>query len=66
MNYKLIFFLEMSCISSGKTSCTGSSNCWLYDTEKLRYTFNLTAASKLNKLTSLNLNDLLFFVTIKN
>ncbi|XP_044019893.1 solute carrier organic anion transporter family member 5A1-like isoform X2 [Aphidius gifuensis] len=38
------YIIQINCIFSGKT-CTGSSNnCWLYDTEKLRYMFNLTAA----------------------
>lgn len=40
-------FTEINCIFSGKT-CTGSSNnCWLYDTEKFRYMFNLTAAGEI-------------------
>lgn len=41
-----IFFgavLDKSCILWGKT-CTGKGNCWLYDSESLRYKVNLYAS----------------------
>lgn len=41
-----IFFgtlMDMTCLVWGKT-CSGTGNCWLYDTEKLRYWLNLIAA----------------------
>lgn len=41
-----IFFgavLDGSCILWGKT-CTGKGNCWLYDSESLRYKVNLYAS----------------------
>ncbi|XP_017054172.1 solute carrier organic anion transporter family member 74D isoform X2 [Drosophila ficusphila] len=42
-----IFFgwlIDNYCLVWGKT-CTNKGNCWLYDTESLRYALNLTAAS---------------------
>ncbi|EDW01466.1 solute carrier organic anion transporter family member 74D [Drosophila grimshawi] len=41
-----IFFgwlLDKYCLVWGKT-CSNKGNCWLYDTESLRYAFNLTTA----------------------
>lgn len=41
-----IFFgwiLDRSCIVWGKT-CSGSGNCWLYDSESVRYTLNTIAS----------------------
>ncbi|XP_020805140.1 solute carrier organic anion transporter family member 4A1 [Drosophila serrata] len=42
-----IFFgwlIDNYCLVWGKT-CSNKGNCWLYDTESLRYALNLTAAS---------------------
>ncbi|XP_070501306.1 solute carrier organic anion transporter family member 74D-like [Chironomus tepperi] len=36
--------IDMACIVWGKT-CTGTGNCWLYDTEWLRYWLNLIACA---------------------
>lgn len=41
-----IFFgvvLDRACVIWGKT-CTGKGNCWLYDSESLRYNLNLFAS----------------------
>lgn len=41
-----IFFgavLDSACLVWGKT-CTGTGNCWLYDSEFLRYNLNLFAS----------------------
>lgn len=37
------FILDKACIVWGKT-CSGTGNCWLYDSETLRYLLNFTAA----------------------
>ncbi|XP_044742065.1 solute carrier organic anion transporter family member 74D [Chrysoperla carnea] len=36
--------LDKTCLVWGKT-CSGSGNCWLYDSEQLRYVMNFTAAT---------------------
>lgn len=36
-------FTDRSCIVWGKT-CTSKSNCWLYNSEKLKYMLNYTAS----------------------
>lgn len=41
-----IFFgyvLDRACVMWGKT-CSGTGNCWLYDSESLRYNLNLFAS----------------------
>ncbi|KAG8273911.1 hypothetical protein J6590_011460 [Homalodisca vitripennis] len=35
--------IDTTCLVWGKT-CSGSGNCWLYDADKLRHRFNLTAS----------------------
>ncbi|XP_023179421.2 solute carrier organic anion transporter family member 74D-like [Drosophila hydei] len=64
-----IFFgwlLDKYCLVWGKT-CSNKGNCWLYDTEALRYAFNLTAAffiflgGLLNIGVFRNAHDLLIF-----
>lgn len=38
--------IDRTCVLWGKTcSNKNGGNCWLYDAEKLRYTFNFTAAA---------------------
>lgn len=42
-----IFFgwiIDRCCLFWGK-SCSGQGNCWLYDTETMKYTLNMTAAA---------------------
>ncbi|XP_028981898.1 solute carrier organic anion transporter family member 2A1 isoform X1 [Diachasma alloeum] len=36
--------IDNTCLVWGKT-CSGTGNCWLYDSELLRYSMNLTAAT---------------------
>lgn len=37
------YIIDNACLAWGKT-CTRNGNCWLYDSEKLRYTFFYTSA----------------------
>ncbi|XP_060654708.1 solute carrier organic anion transporter family member 74D-like isoform X1 [Drosophila nasuta] len=64
-----IFFgwlLDKYCLVWGKT-CSNKGNCWLYDTQSLRYTFNLVSAffiffgGVLNIAVWLNAKDLKVF-----
>ncbi|KAH8407485.1 hypothetical protein KR222_002225, partial [Zaprionus bogoriensis] len=64
-----IFFgwlLDKYCLVWGKT-CTNKGNCWLYDTESLRYAFNIVSAffiflgGLLNIAVWLNSKDLRIF-----
>lgn len=36
------YILDNSCLLWGKT-CSKKGNCWLYDNDKIKYTFNVTA-----------------------
>ncbi|KAL0268810.1 UNVERIFIED_CONTAM: hypothetical protein PYX00_010624 [Menopon gallinae] len=38
------YILDTTCLIWGKT-CEGTGNCWIYDSERLRYVMNLTAFS---------------------
>lgn len=38
------YIFDQSCLLWGET-CSKTGNCWLYDTNLMKYTFNLTAAA---------------------